>query len=67
MGLAMYTAPRKTLLIWLALLIGALGVPSALWASGEEAAQKITYTRAPAAPRGQPGETAAEPGAYGDK
>lgn len=67
MGLAMYTAPRKTLLIWLALLIGALGVPSALWASGEEAAQKITYTRAPAAPRGQPGETAAEQWAYVDK
>ncbi|WP_420806453.1 hypothetical protein [Novosphingobium fuchskuhlense] len=65
--MAMHTSPRKTWLIWLALLMTALGVPSALWASGEEIAQKITYTRAPPAPRGQPGETAAEQWAYVDK
>jgi hypothetical protein len=45
----------------------ALLVPSALLASGEETPQKITYVRAPAAPRGQPGETAAEQWAYVDK
>ena len=60
-------SPRKIVLIWLALLLGALGVPTALWASGEEIAQKIAYTRAPPAPRGQPGDTAAEQWAYVDK
>ena len=59
MGLIMTPTPRspqKALLIWLALLLGALGVPTALWASGEEIAQKITHMRAPPAPR-RPGWT----------
>ncbi|CAH0497109.1 hypothetical protein NVSP9465_02161 [Novosphingobium sp. CECT 9465] len=64
------TKPRRTRKLPLAWLIAALTVllvPSALYASGEEAAQKVAHSRAPAAPRGQPGETAEEQWAFVDK
>jgi hypothetical protein len=58
---------HKKLFVWLALLVATLALPSALWASGEEIAQKVSHTRAPPAPRGQPGDTVAEQWAYVDK
>ncbi|MEL0210203.1 MAG: hypothetical protein VW891_06415, partial [Novosphingobium sp.] len=58
---------RSLPLAWLIAALTALVVPSALYASGEETAQKVTYTRAPAAPRGQPGDTAEEQWAFVDK
>ena len=52
-----------------ALLVGAMLLiyalfPGAVFASGKERAQAVTYTRAPNAPRGQPGETAAQQWAH---
>ncbi|MES2301577.1 MAG: cytochrome c3 family protein, partial [Pseudomonadota bacterium] len=62
------TRRNRTLpLAWFVAALAALLVPSALYASGEEPAQKVTHTRAPAAPRGQPGDTAEEQWAFVDK
>ena len=58
---------RKLSLAWLTAALAVLLIPSALYASGEEKAQKVTHTRAPAAPRGQPGDTVEEQWAYVDK
>ena len=58
---------RKSAIFWLVLLLAGLGLPTALWASGEEIAQKVAQLRAPPAPRGQPGDTAAEQWAFVDK
>jgi hypothetical protein len=57
---------RRLPLAWLLLALAAFLVPTALWASGEEIPQKVTYSRAPAAPRGQPGDTAQEQWAFVD-
>jgi hypothetical protein len=59
---------RDRPLLWLALLCAAfaLFVPAALRASEEEKPQAITYTRAPTAPRGQPGDTPDAQWAYVD-
>ena len=59
---------RNRLLLWLALLLAGLAVmiPAALWASELEKAQDVKYTRAPSAPRGQPGETPEANWAYVD-
>ena len=55
-------------LVLLALLLAALAVvvPAALRAAELEKAQDIKYTRAPSAPRGQPGDTAEAQWAYVD-
>ena len=55
-------------LLWLALLLAALAVlvPAALRASELEKPQDIKYTRAPSAPRGQPGYTPEANWAYVD-
>ncbi len=58
---------RPVPLAWFIMLLAVLAVPSALRASGEEPAQKVKHLRAPPAPRGQPGETAAEQWAYVDR
>ncbi len=58
---------RRRLAMWLALVLAALLVPTALWASGEEIPQKVTHTRAPPAPRVQPGDTVQEQWANVDR
>ena len=57
----MALAPRSSrlALIWLFVVLASLIAPVALRAC-EEVAEKITYHRAPPAPRGQPGDTAEE-------
>ena len=54
-------APRsgRLALIWLFVVLASLIAPVALRAS-EEVAEKVTYHRAPNAPKGQPGDTAEE-------
>jgi len=63
MGHAMHHNRLGRLFLLLAAL---LLVPAALWASGEEKEQDISHTRAPPAPKGQPGDTLAENWAHVD-
>ena len=64
---ALFRRLRALPLAWLLAALAVLAVPSALWASGEEVPQKVKYVRAPAAPRGQPGDTAEEQWAFVDQ
>ena len=64
---ALFRRLRTLPLAWLLAAFATLAVPSALWASGEEVPQKVKYVRAPAAPRGQPGDTAEEQWAFVDQ
>lgn len=57
---------NRLALLWLFIVLAALIAPVVLRAN-EEVPQKVEYKRSPAAPKGQPGDTAAEQWAYVDK